>query len=361
MKDSEAVIIVNPGSTSTKFALYNRDGEIFFDSVHHPQEILDRYEKVTEQLSYRYEIISPVLQHEVEERKLAILAVVGRGGIVKSIEGGTYLVNDDFLHDVRTCRYGNHASNLGTLLAAQLAQAFGTDKVYTVDPVSVDNMWDKARLSGVPEIERICRGHPLNVKRVARKVAEIQGRKYTKTRYVVAHLGGGISITAIKGGHVVDVNDGLLGMGPFSPNRAGSLPLRGVMDLCYSLPRPEVEKKLSRNSGLKGYLGEEDLRVVIERVNGGDKLAQQVYDAFVYQIAKEIGSYHAALKCRVDAVIVTGGIAHSDQFIRNLKSYIEHLAPFYVMPGEFEMEALAEGAWRVIDGKEKAKTYRKDP
>ncbi|NOY36827.1 MAG: butyrate kinase [Chlorobi bacterium] len=361
MTENEAVIVINPGSTTTKFALFNRSGSVYSDVIQHHQDVLDQYDLVTEQLYFRHEIIFPVIKRKIEELELKIKGVVGRGGIVKPLEGGTYRVNEDFLEDVRSCRYGNHASNLGTLLASRIARELGVDQVFTVDPVTVDNMWDKARISGVPGIERVCRGHPLNVKRTAREVAKKQGIKYTKARYVVAHLGGGFSITALKGGKIVDVNDGLLGMGPFSPNRAGALPLRGVIRLCYAKPENEVIRLFSNNSGLKGYLGEEDLRRVLDRVNQGEQQATHVYHAFVYQIAKEIGACHIALRCRIDGIIITGGIAHSDQFIRNLKSYIEPLATIFVMPGEFEMEALAEGAWRVLDGREKAGIYKREP
>ena len=218
-------------------------------------------------------------------------------------------------------------------------------------------MWARARLSGHPDIVRVCRGHPLNVRRTARRIAEQLGKTLEESRFVVAHLGGGFSITAVEGGQIRDVNDALLGMGPFSPNRAGALPLRGVMKMCYEKPEEEVTRIFSRESGLQAYLGTDDLREVLRRVDEGDEKARLVYEAFVYQIAKETGAYLAAMRGDVDGIIITGGIALSDRFTEDLKAYIGRLAPFFVVAGENEMEALAEGAFRVIDGQEEAKRY----
>jgi butyrate kinase len=195
------------------------------------------------------------------------------------------------------------------------------------------------------------------VRRTARRIAEQLGKTLEESRFVVAHLGGGFSITAVEQGYIRDVNDALLGMGPFSPNRAGALPLRGVMKMCYEKPEEEVTRILSRESGLQAYLGTDDLREVLRRIDEGEEKARLVYEAFVYQIAKEIGACHAALRGDVDGIIITGGIALSEKFTDDLKDYIGTLAPFFVVAGENEMEALAEGAFRVIDGKEKAKEY----
>ncbi len=356
----EVVIVVNPGSTSTKVALYSRRGVVWEQVLRHDPAGLSSFERVADQLDFRYGLIRPLLWEEISRRGLTVAGVVGRGGIVRPVEGGTYRVNEAFLEDARSGRYGDHASNLGTLLADRLRRELGLAECYTVDPVSVDNMWDKARISGHPDIERVCRGHPLNVKRTARRIAEQLGKPFEETRFVVAHLGGGISITVVEGGKIRDVNDALLGMGPFSPNRAGALPLRGVMRLCYTLPQEEVTRIFSSRSGLMAYLGTADLREVLHRVDEGDEKAALVYEAFVYQIAKEIGACHAALRADVDGIIVTGGIALSERFIGDLKDYVERLAPFFVVAGENEMEALAEGAFRVIDGLEVPREYPDD-
>lgn len=357
MNSKEIVIVINPGSTSTKVALYNRSELINEHIIRHSQEDLDQFSKVTDQFDYRYAIVETALDKMLSETNVDVIGVVGRGGIVKPLLGGTYRINNAFLSDAKNGTYGDHASNLGSMLANKLSKHFNLDESYTVDPVSAGNIAEKAVLSGVPSIQRNRRGHPLNMKMTARKIAKQQKIPFEEAKYVIAHLGGGISIAAVDGGRVVDVNDALMGMGPFSPNRAGALPSRGVMDLCYSMPRNEVESLLSKNSGLKAYLGVDDLRDVFKLIADGNEKAQLVYDAFVYQIAKEIGAYHVALKCKANGIIITGGIAYSDRFISDLKEYVEDLTDFFVYPGENEMEALAEGAFRVIDGKEIALEY----
>ncbi len=353
----EVVVVVNPGSTSTKVALYSRRGSVWEQTLRHDPAELRRYEPVTAQLDLRYDLIRPLILEAIARDDLTVVGVVGRGGIVRPVAGGTYLVNEAFLEDARSCRYGDHASNLGTLLADRLRRELGLDACYTVDPVSVDNMWDKARISGHPSIERVCRGHPLNVRSTARRIAGELGRTLEECRFVVDHLGGGISITVVEGGRIRDVNDALLGMGPFSPNRAGALPLRGVMRLCYAHPEEEVTRIFSSGSGLTAYLGTADLREVLQRVDAGDRRAVLVYEAFVYQIAKETGAALAALRGRADGIIVTGGIALSPRFVDDLRGYVGTMAPFFVVPGENEMQALAEGTFRVLDGLEEARDY----
>ncbi|PKQ60549.1 butyrate kinase [Labilibaculum filiforme] len=357
MKTNEIVVVINPGSTSTKVALYNRSGLVSEHIIRHSQKELEPFHKVTDQFDYRYKIVKAALNDMLSKMKVIVVGIVGRGGIVKPLEGGTYKINNSFLDDAKTGKYGDHASNLGSMLANKLAKHFNLQESFTVDPVSAGNIAEKAVISGVPGIKRNRRGHPLNMKMTARKIAKQQNINFDEAKYVIAHLGGGISIAAVDGGKIVDVNDALMGMGPFSPNRAGALPSRGVIDLCYSMPRKEVESLLSKNSGLKGYLGVDDLRDVFKLIDSGNDKAQLIYDAFVYQIAKEIGAYHVALKCKANGIIITGGIAYSDRFISDLKEYVDSLTNFFVYPGENEMEALAEGAFRVIDKKEVALEY----
>lgn len=355
--DQEIVIVINPGSTSTKVAIYSRSGEINSVSIKHPQSELDRFDRITHQIDYRYKMVSLEVNKLLKGNNYKVVGVVGRGGIVKPLTGGTYRINSNFIKDAKEGTYGDHASNLGSIIADKLKLEFGLENSYTVDPVSCGNMWPKAEISGVPGIVRNGRGHPLNMKMTARKIAKIQNIPFEDTNYVIAHLGGGISISLVQAGKFVDVNDALLGMGPFSPNRAGALPLRGVMKMCYEMPYEEVASKLSKSSGLKAYLGTEDIRDVLKMIENGDKNAKLIYDAFVYQIAKEIGAYFAASKGKAQAIIITGGIAFNEKFNIDLKEYVGSLTEFHIYAGENEMEALAEGVFRVIDNKEEPIEY----
>lgn len=353
----EIVIAINPGSTSTKIAIYNRSGELASESIGHNQHELDKFGRIADQLEYRYKYLLQTVNAFLRGKNYNVVGVVGRGGIVKPLEGGTYKINKEFLDHAAEGTYGEHASNLGSLLAHRLKDEFALESSYTVDPVSSGNMSDIAKISGVPGIVRIGRGHPLNMKMTARKIAKKQNIPFEETNYVVAHLGGGISISLVQAGKLVDINDALLGMGPFSPNRAGAVPLRGIIQLCKEMPFDEVASLLSKNSGLKGYLGTEDLRDVLKMIETGDEKAQLVYDAFVYQVAKEIGAYFAASKGKAQAIIATGGIAFNEKFISDLKSYVGSFTEFHVYAGENEMQALAEGAFRVIDKQELAQEY----
>ena len=260
------------------------------------------------------------------------------------------------LEDVRNARYGEHASNLGPMLAHRFAGELDIPAI-VVDPVTTDEFPPMARVSGVPGIERKCRSHALNMKSVAHRTARKLNRKFADTRFVVAHLGGGISIGALLGGRVIDVNDGLLGMGPFSPERSGALPLQGVMDFVRDKGYDETKRIFSRESGLMGYLGTSSLEVVEERIDAGDEAAKLVYDAMVYQIAKEIGAMTAALKGQLDAIILTGGLVNSARLVTDLLNYIEPLGMVVSLPGEEEMLALAEGGLRMLNGEETAKPY----
>ena len=357
MREKEVVIVVNPGSTSTKFALFNRDGVVVEETVRHAPEAFEAFDLVSEQFPIRFEMISKAVSKAVADNGLTIVGSVGRGGPVKPLAGGTYRISQPLLDDLKSCKFANHASNLGGMIAAEFASTYNLSDSYIVDPVTTDNMWDKARLSGLPGIERACRVHALNIKAVARHIAKEKNISFESSRFIVAHMGGGISIAALDGGKIVDVNDGLLGMGPFSPERAGALPLRGLMKLCYSTDESELKKKLSKESGLKAYLGTNDFREVVKMIDGGDTNAQKVVDAFVYQVAKEIGAYATAFQGKVDGVIVTGGIAHQERFTGALKKYVSWIADYHIFPGENELQALAEGAFRVIDNEETPQEY----
>lgn len=355
MKD--VVVAINPGSTSTKYALVDRKEIVYEETVRHPENEIEKFDLVTEQLDFRYKMIKSAVDAVLTKEDLKVVGVVGRGGLVKPLKGGTYRVSDALKKDLLECKYANHASNLGALIADKMAKEFGVKDSYIVDPVTTDNMWDKARISGHPEIIRFSRVHALNIKSVARHVSEMKKIDFHKSNFVVAHLGGGISIAALEKGQIVDVNDGLLGMGPFSPERAGAMPLAGIMKMCYSKPEKEVVSIFSKKSGFKAYLGTNDFREIEKMVAKGNKEAVKIFDAFIYQTAKEIGSYAVALKGKVDAVIITGGCAYAKKVVDDIKEYVGWVADVVSYPGENEIKALAEGAFRVIDGEEIPEEY----
>lgn len=351
------ILVINPGSTSTKVAVFRGGDEIHRQTIQHPAGELAGFTRVADQFDLRLNGITAWLD-ALPAADRAFDAIAGRGAPLKPLEGGTYLINETMLDDVRTARYSNHASNLGAMLADHFARVHDIP-AYVTDPITVDNFPEIARISGVPGIVRKCRAHVLNIKAVGWAEAAKLGRKLTEVNFVVAHMGGGISVAALAGGLIVEVNDALLGMGPFSPERAGALPVGGLVDLCYSgkYNRDEMLAVLSSKSGLAGYLGETDLRKVEERIDKGDAPAALVYDAMCYQIAKEIGAAATALKGRIEGIILTGGMANSKRLTDALTGYVRFLAPVALVPGEHEMKALAEGAIRVLTGVETVKVY----
>ncbi|MFH0765203.1 MAG: butyrate kinase [Calditrichota bacterium] len=353
-KSLEVVIVLNPGSTSTKFALWSRTGCVTEQVVRHEAELLAP--SAADQFEYRRQLIDADILPLLQNYK--VVGAVGRGGLLKPLPGGTYFVNEAMLSDLKLGRSGNHASNLGALLADYYAQRFGF-KAFIVDPVTVDEFSDLARLSGAKWIQRKSRSHALNIKAVSRRAASQLGKMLNDTRFVVAHLGGGTSIAAVAGGRIIDVNDALLGMGPYSPERAGALPIGPLVEKCFSgeITREKLLSELSRQGGLMSYCGSSDAREVLERAHNGNQTADLALRGMIYQDAKEIGAIAAALQGRLDAVVITGGLAHSEEIMGMLKPYIEFLGQILVFPGEGELEALAEGAFRVIDGEEEGKEY----
>jgi len=273
------------------------------------------------------------------------------------MEGGVYKISNKMLDDYRNCKYSNHASNLGAILAHRFAIERDIPS-YIVDPVTTNEMTERAKISGVPGIKRKSRSHALNIKHCVRKTARKLQLDLDKSRFVVAHLGSGISIASVVGGNIIDVNDALLGMGPFSIERAGALPLSGILHLVFEkeLSKSQIVDLLSHQSGFMGYLGTKDLREVEDNLPS-DEHTQLVYEAMIYQIAKEIGSQYSALKGDVDALILTGGLVKSEQFKDNLMQYFKFIEKYFVFPGSFELEALARGAMRILDGNEIAKEF----
>ncbi|MDD4050627.1 MAG: butyrate kinase [candidate division Zixibacteria bacterium] len=351
------ILVINPGSTSTKVAVFYGREEVHRQTIEHPADDLARFAHVAEQFDLRLQGIEAWLE-SLPAADLAFDAIAGRGAPLKPLEGGTYIITETMLNDIRTSKYSNHASNLGALLADHFARTYRIP-AYITDPITVDNFPDIARVSGVPGIARKCRSHVLNIKAVGWTEATKLGKKLTDVNFIVAHMGGGISIAALAGGLIVEVNDALLGMGPFSPERAGALPIGALVDLCYSgtYTREEMIALLSYKSGLAGYLGEGDLRKVEEKIVNGDQKAAIIYEAMCYQIAKEIGAAAAALKGRVDGIILTGGMANSKRLTDTVTEYVRFIAPVAVIPGEHEMKSLAEGAIRALTGVETAKVY----
>ncbi len=355
----EVVLVINPGSTSTKFALFTREGSVYEKNIDHTETVICNTHSISEQLPLRLEIVNKTYKPLLKDYKP--VAVVGRGGLVKPIISGIYLVNDAFMEDTISCKYGTHASNLGASIAYSIAREYNVP-AYVVDPVTVDEFIPESYISGIPEIRRRSRLHALNVNACVRKEAEKIGKEIKEIHFVVAHLGGGTTIAAIDGGRIIDCNDALLGMGPFSPERAGALPLRGVLKLAlfgkYTIE--ELSIKLSNNSGLKAYLGTSDVKEVLRRIDGGDKEADLIFRAMIYQTAKEIGAMATVLKGNVDRIIITGGLANSSKVVNMIRERIGFIAGISVYPGETELEAMAEGGFRAIDGIEKVKTYESE-
>ena len=352
------VLAINPGSTSTKVAVYNGTERLFEETLRHSAEDLAPYARVADQYEFRRDVILGFLKRQgFSGDKFA--AVVGRGGLLRFIPGGTYLVNDEMVADLRAGARGEHASNLGGLLARELSTEWGVPS-YIVDPVVVDEMEEIARLSGHPLIPRKSIFHALNQKAVAKRYAASLQKPYNGLNLIVAHLGGGISVGAHRQGRVVDVNNALDGEGPFSPERSGSLPVGDLAKLCFSgkYTHAEIKKMLTGQGGLVAYLGTNDGREVRRRIDEGDAQAKLVYEALAYQVAKEIGSMAAVLKGKVDAVLLTGGLAYDkDYLIARISERVSFIAPVVTMPGEDEMSALAEGALRVLRGEETPLVY----
>jgi butyrate kinase len=349
------VLAINPGSTSTKFGLYTRQGSVWVRTVRHGDEELRRFgdRPMVARLEYRAEMIAHALA-EMSYQPDEVAAVAGRGGLLPPIPCGTYCVDDAMVEELYAAHRGEHASNLGALLALRFASQAGVD-TYIVDPVTADEWQECARLSGSPLIERSSIGHVLNTRAVAKRYARGRGVRYEDLRLIVAHMGSGITVSAHRLGRMIDSNS--IEEGPFGPDRTGGLPVRALIKLCYSgqFAQKEMDHKIFGNGGLYAYLGTRDLMEVEHRGDAGDAQAALVWDAMAYQIAKEAGAMATVLEGKVDALLLTGGMAHSEKLIRRLRASLEWIAPITVYPGEDELQALAEGVFRVLDGEEGAR------
>ena len=353
--ENSRVLAINPGSTSTKFGVFTREGAELERTILHGDEELARFSgrPMVARLDYRAGLIESALE-EAGYKAVRFAAVAGRGGLLPPMTSGAYLVDEAMVEEIRLARRGEHASNLGALLALRFARAAGVN-AYVVDPVSVDEWQECARLSGSPLIAREAIGHALNTKAVARRFARERGQAYEALRLIVAHMGSGITVSAHRDGRMIDNNT--IGEGPFGPDRSGGLPVRELVKVCFAgeYTQSQLERQVFGDGGLLAYLGTRDLKEVERRIDARDAEAARVFEAMVYQIGKEAGAMAAVLKGQVDAVLLTGGMAHSERVVKLLSGYLEWIAPVKVYPGEDELQALAEGVFRVLSGEEKAK------
>lgn len=352
------ILAINPGSTSTKIAVYAGPSPVFVKNISHSNEELAKFEKITDQYSYRKEII----YREMEEAEIMlhlIRAVVGRGGLLKPIPSGIYYVNDKMKADLQNSPMGEHASNLGGLIADDIAQSLPDAKAYIADPVVVDELQDIARIAGHPDFKRVSIFHALNQKAVARAHAKSIMKSYENLDLIVVHLGGGITVGAHQKGKVIDVNQGLDGEGPFSPERSGTLPSADLIRACFSgiYTEKQLLKMVKGEGGMVAHLGTNSAYEVEQRVEAGDEKAFLIFDAMAYQVAKYIGAMATVLYGHVDGILITGGIAKSAWFVNRIMARVHRIAPVYVYPGEDEMRALAMNGLMVLKGEIQPKEY----
>jgi butyrate kinase len=357
--DDIIIITINPESTSTKIAVFKNNTSIYEENIKHSNDELAPFDKITDQFSFRKQVIVEHLE-KVDFDSEKVKVIVGRGGLVKPIESGVYRINDAIKRDLVDSPVGEHASNLGGLIASDLAKDFPGAEAYITDPVVVDELEDIARISGHPRWPRKSVFHALNHKATARRHARALGKEYKEINLIVAHLGGGISVAAHKKGRVVDVNHAIGGEGPFSPERAGSVSVIDILKDCFSGKHTEKEltKMLIGNGGLSAYLGTNNAYEVEQRVKAGDKDAELIYNAMAYQVSKTIGEMSTVLMGQVDAILITGGIAYDRWFVDRMKERIEWIAPVYTYPGENEMQALAMNGLLAFRGEVEVKDYQ---
>ncbi len=359
--EAQYILAINPGATSTKIAVYMANSFVFLKSIRHESGELEGFNHITEQLDYRMDLVIK----EMEENHIPadqVRLILARGGLLHPIESGVYEVNETMIKDLMQGVMGEHASNLGGLIASKLTKKYKGAKAYIADPVVVDEMDDVARISGHPAFTRKSIFHALNQKAIARSYAQSRGVEYEDLNLIVAHLGSGISVGAHRKGRVVDVNNGLNGEGPFGPERSGTLPAGALSDLCFSAEKTpeEVRKMLLGEGGMYAYLGYKEADRMAKAAREGDAKAKLIQEAMGYQIAKEIGSLAAVMGGEVHAIIMTGGIAHNPDLTAYVKERVSFIAPVFVYPGEDEMKALAINGSLLLSGKISAKTYGHD-
>ena len=351
------ILVINPGSTSTKIAVYNDEKEILVNTIRHSMEELAKYPRIIDQFEFRKELVLKTL----EENNIPFQfdAIVGRGGLLKPIPGGVYEVNDamlnDIMHAMRT-----HACNLGCLLASELAVMLPGCRAFIADPGVVDELDEVARINGSPLMPRITIWHALNQRAIARRYAKEQGKRYEDLNLIVCHLGGGISVGAHQKGRAIDVPNALDGEGPFSPERAGTLPAGNLIDLCFSgkYTQAQLKKMVCGQGGLAAHLGTTDVQAIQKQIDEGDEHARLILEAMIYHIAKAVGGAAVALWGKVDAILLTGGIAYSEYITTRLKERVSFLAPVFIYPGEDELEALALNGLGALRGELPIQEYK---
>jgi butyrate kinase len=357
MEKNYKILAINPGSTSTKISVFLNETETMAENICHSEDELGRFHDINHQFEFRKDVILETLAKKNIDLN-SLDAIVARGGNMKPVVGGTYLVNGPMLEDLEIGVMGKHVSNLGGKVAYTIARPLNIE-AYVVDPVIVDEFEPLARFSGTPLIARKSKDHPLNQKAVGREAAQKLGGEYGDFNFIIAHLGGGISVGVHKRGKIIDVNNSLDGEGPMSPDRCGGIPFGSLIDICYSgqYTKEQLRKKLIGGGGLMGYLGTNNGRKVVKRIEEGDENARLTYEAMAYQISKEIAGGAAVLKGKVDGILLTGGLAYDSILIGWIKERVDFIAPVRVFPGEHEMEALAMGVLRVLKNEEELQIY----
>jgi butyrate kinase len=359
--ENSYILAINPGSTSTKIAVYKGNNSVFLKTIRHACEELAQFREVTDQFGFRKGLI----MQEVKDNGIPleeIRIVIGRGGLIRPISSGVYGVNEEMIRDLNAGVMGKHASNLGGLIAADICKELPSASPYIADPVVVDELHDVARITGHPEIKRVSIFHALNQKATARTYAQSCGMNYEDLNLIIAHLGGGISVGAHKKGRVIDVNNALDGDGPFSPERSGSLPVGALVDYCYTegISHDDIKKMITGNGGLTAYTGSNDAHQLEIAARRGNKKARLLQEAMGYQISKEIGAMAAVLEGEVHAIILTGGIAHNPDLTGYIKKHIGFIAPVFIYPGEDEMRALAMNGLLLLKGTILAREYKQE-
>ncbi|MDY6326958.1 MAG: butyrate kinase [Bacteroidales bacterium] len=352
------ILAINPGATSTKVAIFNGNEQVFLKNIKHSTDELSQFKTISDQYEFRKNVILSTLKDEnIPLDDIAI--VMGRGGLVKPLKSGVYKINDLMIEHLKMGYSGQHACNLGGLIADSIAKSIGLEAAYIADPVMVDEMQDIARITGHPEFERQSIFHALNHKAIARMYAKEHGRKYEDLNLIIVHMGGGVSVGAHRKGLVVDVNQALDGEGPFSPERSGTLPMNQFLKACFSgkYTKEDMQKMLVGKGGYVGYFGSNDAYAVEKAAIAGDPKAELLEEAFAYQVAKQIGENAVVLQGNVDAIVLTGGIAYGKPVVARIKKYVEWIAPVAVYPGEDEMAAMALNANMILNNEIEVQKY----